>query len=355
MKYRCFYYSATGNTARAVAIISSRLAASGSSVDAVKITKGMEAPRIDGYDGVIVAFPVLAFSPPVFVERFIHSLPRAGGTDLGPTGTGGRIPAFVLAVDGGGGGPAAAIAVRLMERRRYQVMLSGKAHYPENWVQASQPPDAADAAALTAQGDAMAASFAEAILSGGGKVERRVSAGSAVLPFLFGFIGRRFLGKLYYADEDCDACGICASQCPAKSIILHKGKRARPYWKLSCEDCNACMNRCPRRAINTSLGRLVVLLGVVVAAAVLGIRGYNAWVRPALDAVMAPALGAAGLLMTMTDIILITAIVLLAHFAIGPVDRYLLRFIQRIPGVRRFFEWTFTKRWRRYRAAAIGE
>jgi ferredoxin len=340
MRYTCFYYSATGNTERAVTLLRRKLEAAGSTVDVTRIRKGVRAPDIGGYDGVIVAFPVLSFAPPVFVKRFIRSIPEGKG-----------LPAHVLAVDGGGGRSAAALAVRLLERRGFRAVVSGRATYVENWTQAFQPPGPEAVAVITAQGDAMAVAFAEAVLSGkpgAGSVDRKVSVIDTAVGFLFGAVGRRFFGKVYYADEDCNACGLCVRGCPSGTILLAEGKRARPFWKADCEDCNACINMCPTRAINTSIGRLVVLLSFILAAAWAGIGAYFKYAKPLIAGAIPPAL-CAGI-----DMIAVLVVLYLAHaLPIGPVDRYFLRFVQRIPGVRKFFSWTFTKSWRRYRAGAV--
>jgi ferredoxin len=338
MKYACLYYSATGNTKRAVELVRRELERAGSSVDMTRMRKDAAIPEMGKYDGVIVAFPVLAFSPPAFVNRFISNLPRA------------HKPAYVLAVDGGGGMSAGAMVVRLLERNGYDVRASARASYAENWTQVSEPPDARRAAEMARGGDAAAARFANAIVSGKktGDVDRRISAVSAIAGFLFGTVGRRFFGKLYYADEDCDACGICAKQCPAETILLGTGEGARPFWKMSCEDCNACINVCPKKAINTSIARAIVLLAVIVASAWAGIWAYSAFVKPLFAGSISGALG------TLMNVAAIVLIVLVAHvFPSALLDRYVLRYIQRVPGIRRFFAWTFTKKYRRYNARSI--
>ncbi len=336
MRYACFYYSATGNTGRAVDRIKQKLYAAGSTVDVVKIRRGVRAPDPAGYDAVIIAFPVLAFAPPVFVKKFLRALPR------------GTAPAYVLAVDGGGGGSAAAVAARILKGRGYDIAAVGRATYPENWVQVSQPPEEESAAEIALRGDAQVDAFIDALAAGprrGDGPDAGPSAIDVAVGFMFGAFGRRLLGKLYYADEDCNACGACVKACPVGAILLGRGERARPFWKLNCEDCNACMNLCPRNAINTSFARLFILLGITIAAAVTGLWAYFALAKPAFAAALAPAPAA------VLDVLAVMLIVLLAHFLpAGPFDRYILRFIQRIPGVRRLFALTFTKNYRRYRA-----
>ncbi len=341
MKYLCMYYSATGNTERAVGLIRQRLETAGSSVDAVKIQKDVSIPGLSGYDSMIVAFPVLALSPPVFVKRFIRSMPEGG------LGNGKRMRTYVLAVDGGRGKPAVPQAVRLLESRGYGVAGSACVTYPDNWTQLFQSPDSKRRAEMTGLGDAGIRGFADDILSGTpASVSVRPGAVmfSLAIGFLFGLFGRRFLGKTYFADEDCNACGLCAKQCPSGTIILGKGRGARPFWKANCEDCNACINLCPKKAINTSIGRMIALFAVIGGCAWAGLWAYFTHVKAAIGASIPAALGAA------LDVAAVAIIISLAHAAIGPLDRYLLRFIQRAPVLRRFFAWTFTKNYRRYRA-----
>ncbi|HUJ73589.1 MAG TPA: 4Fe-4S dicluster domain-containing protein, partial [bacterium] len=175
---------------------------------------------------------------------------------------------------------------------------------------------------------------------------RAPNVGDALMGILFGTVGRRFLGKLYFADQDCDACGLCVRRCPAGAVVLGRRKGARPFWKLSCEDCNACMNLCPRKAVNTSWARMVLFLALIVAAIWVGTGVYYRFVRPAIAPALTPALA------TVVDIVMVTLIVLASHLLpLWLVDTFLLRFLQRLPGVRRIFAWTFTKSFRRYSAA----
>jgi ferredoxin len=346
MQCLCLYYSATGNTERAVELLRRRFVGTGSRLETVKIRKGMAAPAMDAYEGLIVAFPVLAFSPPVFVRRFIRSLPKAGGRGAK------RMRAYVLAVDGGGGGSAAARAVRLLERRGYDVAASGRASYPDNWTQFVEPAAPAERTQRTEAGDAMAESFADAVLSaepGSRSVDRRLSVADLIGAFGFGTIGRRAFGRTYYADEDCNACGLCRKHCPAGTILLGEGPRARPFWKTGCEACNACINLCPQKAIITSVGRIVTLSALIVVCCIPGIWAYFALARPTLASVSAAPT-------VLFDLLAVCVLLILGHaLPVWPLDGLLLRWVQHRPAFRRFFAWTFMKDWRRYRAARPDE
>ena len=337
MTYACFYYSATGNTARAVDRVRRALEATGATVTVVGMRKGMAIPDLTGVETLIIAFPVLSFAPPVFVRKLLRRFPR------------GAVPAHVLAVDGGGGGSAASVALRILARRGYAPGMAARATYPDNWVQVIEPPSPERAAELTALGDSMVDDFV-GDLAGGTPARhpaRKPNAGDALMGLLFGTVGRRFLGKLFFADGDCDACGLCVRRCPAGAVVLGRRRRARPFWKLSCEDCNACMNLCPKRAVNTSWARMILFLALIVAAIWVGTGVYYRFARPAIAPALTPALA------TVVDIVIVTLIILASHLLpIWLVDTFLLRFLQHLPGVRKVFSWTFTKSFRRYGASS---
>jgi len=54
------------------------------------------------------------------------------------------------------------------------------------------------------------------------------------------------MDKSFFADEKCNACGICAKICPANNITVNGGK---PVWRHHCEQCFACIQWCPEQAV----------------------------------------------------------------------------------------------------------
>jgi ferredoxin len=342
MKCAAFVFSATGNSARALRVAAGELRAGGHAVYEFTIAKGKPAPVLDPYDLVVFAFPVLAKAPPVMVTRFIKALP------CGRSAGGSRKRAAVMAIDGGGGGFAANRAALLLEKRGFETVAVAKPAYPANWAQVLGIFDDRRAAELLASGDATSKEFG-ARLSRGASIENwrgeKKTFLDIALPPLFGLIGRRFLGKIFFADGDCDSCGLCARTCPSGTILLTPGKGQRPFWKMDCENCNRCINVCPRGAIVSSIGRGAGLSIFIVAAAWAGILAYRYFAWP-LAAAALPAMASAAL-----DVLAIAAIIVAAHFlAIGPIDSLVVRHAQHLPPIRRFFSWTYTKGQRRYLA-----
>ena len=55
----------------------------------------------------------------------------------------------------------------------------------------------------------------------------------------------------FFVTDKCISCGICARDCPAKTITMVEG---RPEWGKKCYQCTACINLCPTRAIEYGKG-----------------------------------------------------------------------------------------------------
>ncbi len=68
-----------------------------------------------------------------------------------------------------------------------------------------------------------------------------------------GLINKSFLKNFpnkdmgYNTSENCSGCGICASVCPVKNIII---KDKKPEFLHKCEQCMACIQWCPEKALN---------------------------------------------------------------------------------------------------------
>lgn len=87
----------------------------------------------------------------------------------------------------------------------------------------------------------------------------------APISLLYYFIGRFIIAKTFYADAQCDNCGICIKECPVAAIQQIAN---RPFWTVKCESCMRCMNFCPKQAIQTSHGLLaltIVLYSILIS------------------------------------------------------------------------------------------
>jgi NAD-dependent dihydropyrimidine dehydrogenase PreA subunit len=331
--YHLYYFSATGNTWRAVGRISDVLGGAGHTVRMVSINRWSE-PLSETPDRMLVAFPALGFAPPALVTRFLRKLPRQS------------VRTAVFTADAGGAFDAPLRAARVLRRRGYDIFLTGTGSYSENWLQVSSGPDPDTKVRNTARGDDMTDRFAQRLVSDESHCEpgnRLLLLLARGLGSLFVLAGRRFLGKMFVADDRCNSCGLCETRCPVGAIVMTSGRKPRPAWRLNCESCNRCVNICPTTAINSSIVRTVVMLLSITLACVFGLRAYFRLVAPLIA-------GSAGVATTVVNIAAVVIIVGLSHWvSLGPLDWLMLAPLGRLPVVGRLFDWSFTGKFIRYR------
>jgi Pyruvate/2-oxoacid:ferredoxin oxidoreductase delta subunit/flavodoxin len=334
------YFTGTGNTAHAVKLIYAKLVSAGHHVRILTVKKGV-LPPVDAFDCHIIAFPVLSWSAPVMMKRYIRKMPLSD-----------RAKTAILAVNGaiiyknklvkGFTGHALEQLEGILRRKKYDVYLTGNASFPDNWTQVTNPCNAQDTEAIFPLGEAEVHMFAENFLAGKRELYRcglfhRVW--TYPIAGLFGLIGRRFFGKFYIADERCTGCAICAKTCPADTIIM---QRKKPTWGIRCEDCNRCINLCPEKAIQVSVPLCILHLVINFGLTIWAIRAILLY---------APLWIQTGQVLRISiEIALIAAVTLLLLWvSMVPIDA-IFRLIMRLPVVRRFFSKSYTQHYRRYKA-----
>lgn len=326
------WFSATGNTARAVQAVAGRLAAAGHEVSRQGIA-GRAAPAPEIPDLTLIAFPIWSWAAPHFVLEFVRHLPKGNGAR-----------AAVLATCGAFGAQGVGEVERALRRRGYDVVCSGEAAYPDNWTLAVNPPAGTELEEALAQGDALVHKFADNLLSDLPATFHCAfghQLWSWPIAVLFRTFGRRFLGKFFIADERCTSCGQCAVDCPVQAIRM-EGTPARPRWNASCAGCYRCINLCPVQAIQISVPLLIIHLGLNLAVTV----GWFFWVGWLYHRVV-PLPGPSGF--GLAVIWALAIYLLLTVIQLTLVDAALHGLSTRAP-LRRFFQLNYTHSFRRYRA-----
>ncbi len=322
------YFSGTGNTKRAVDVITGDLQKNGYEVQQLAITD-LEPAHTENGDFNIFAFSTLSWSAPVLVKKYLRRLPEGQGKK-----------AAILAVYAGEPGQAIVKIEQLLGKKGFDVFLSGGALYPNNWAQMTNPPTASEAKETLAGGDRMALDFAEHFRKGEQRLISKEKAGSFVTRFAalsFGLFGRRFLGKAYIADSHCNRCGLCLQTCPVHTIKMAGVIGKKPHWKFNCEDCARCINICPQKAIQVSMPKLIIhfLLLFAGVGACFRAAGFIASLLP----------GAFQIIGWITSFGIALLVLLWLQFVV--IDRFIF-LLEQIPAFRRFFEKSLTKNYNRY-------
>jgi Pyruvate/2-oxoacid:ferredoxin oxidoreductase delta subunit len=334
------YFTGTGNTAHAVKLIQEQLLSAGHHVKIVAVKKEFQPPG-ETVDSHVIAFPVLSWSAPVMMKRYIRRMPRSEGAKTAILAINGAI-FYKGSLVKGFTGQALEQLEGILKRKKYDVFLTGNASFPDNWTQVTNPCDKKDTEAIFPLGEAEVRLFVENFLAGKKELYRcgifhRIW--TFLVAGLFGLIGRRFFGKFYIADERCTGCAICAKTCPAQTIKMQDKK---PVWGIQCEDCNRCINLCPEKAIQVSVPLFILHTVINFGLTIWAIRTI---------VVHAPVWIQTGhTLQIILETALITAVTLLLLWvSMVPIDG-LFRLIMRVPVVRRFFSKSYTRNYRRYAA-----
>jgi Pyruvate/2-oxoacid:ferredoxin oxidoreductase delta subunit len=248
-----YVMSGTGNTARVARWMGERAEAAGIPGRVVSLPAPAPGPDDIGRDVLVGLFtPTHGFTAPWLVISFALKMPRGRGTDAvvvstcagskfgrlflpGMEGTAGLLTALILAVKG------------------YRVRGIAGIDMPSNWTTVHPGFTERSARAIIERARPKAVSFIDAILGGRRRYGRLVCLllGIALLPVSAGYLlyGRFFFAKLFFADNRCTGCGICARGCPVGAIRMIGKHRPRPYWTYSCESCMRCISFCPEEAV----------------------------------------------------------------------------------------------------------
>lgn len=244
MKLIAYVFSGTGNTRRVCEALLGVAKTHGAEYDVYAVRKGETPPAPDGYDGVVLGYPVHAFNAPASLLKFIKRLPKRN--------KGEKLPVWLVRSSGEPlrlNDASGILPARRLRRRGYAVKGEFAYVMPYNII--------------FRHSDKMAARMWQAnlhrierdgkTLAEGGGSRPRVGIFRRFVSFVLRIehIAMPVLGKCFRANKKkCIGCGKCAKICPQGNIVIKDGK---PKFKGSCVGCMGCAFSCPTDAIRTSL------------------------------------------------------------------------------------------------------
>lgn len=339
------FLSGTGNSFRAANWMADEASKAGLSVTVHPIDHTrMEEKAVSGNDRFMGLFlPTHGFTAPWLMLRFVLRLPGGKGARafVVPTRAGTRIgPLRIPGMEGTAGWLIALILMFKGYRLRGVMGLD----MPSNWLAIHWGLGRRSVEMITAHAEPKARRFMGDILSGktryGGIIP--LLLGLALLPVSAAYLlmGRFFLSKLFFADNRCNGCGICARNCPASAIRMWPKRRPRPYWTFSCESCMRCMSFCPEQAVQAGQSWGVLLFYIVSTFGVFQVLNR-----------LSPGVFGSDAINGFWPGKVIEYPFTLASLALA---YFLFTFLVRIPVVNAFFAWTtLTRFWRRYHEPSV--
>lgn len=232
-----YYFSGTGNS-KWIAQELARL--TGDEVQSIStlLSEKPTAVFAENDARIGIVFPIYAWGAPLLVEQFCKQIKLASGA----------YP-YVVCTCGDEAGKA---ILRLKKMFAYQAAWSIK--MPNNYIAGFDvdSPELEQRKITEARNRVQSIAGAVAAKSSVYDVNEGPSAGfkTALIRPMFNRFARAT--SKFSVDESCNACGLCARDCPVHAIQLKDGK---PVWvKKDCTQCMGCINRCPQRAIQIGSG-----------------------------------------------------------------------------------------------------
>lgn len=238
-------YSATRNTALLADTAAEQLSAAGHSVVRFDMLDGVreEPPRLQGFDLIALATPVMMFRPPWVARRFLQKL-----APLDPP-----CPAFLLLSSAGLPANSAETLRRLAADRGVNLSWCSEVSCADSFIPFRRwfgtrwgrgRPDGASLESVRRFVDRVVADLAGGLR---GRVPSRPFSPWHLLCKNAPENGAKvLLGPRRLEKDDCTGCGLCAELCPTGAVEM---KEALPQVdEGGCLGCCACFNRCPARA-----------------------------------------------------------------------------------------------------------
>ena len=209
--------------------------------------------------------PTHGFTAPWKMLKFAAGLPQGNGRDAFVVCTRGSVKLGPLIVPGACCSALFVIAL-LVLLRGYRIRGLVGIDMPSNWMSLHSGQRMETRRLISDRARVRVKRFAAAIRKGDRRCFtadnlREFLSGVALFPvsFLYLLVGRFFLAKLFFANNDCNGCGLCVARCPIHAVIMRGKKHPRPYWTFSCESCMRCMGYCPKNAVEAGHSWGVVL------------------------------------------------------------------------------------------------
>lgn len=234
MKTDVYYYSGTGNSLWTA----KRLAEELGDASLLPISRTEGTVTVAGDTAVGLVFPVHIWGVPRRVVRFAEQLQCPSGTYI-----------FAVAVNAGQVSRTLVQLDEMLKKKGLTLSSGFDMVMPSNYIPWGGPGPVESQMKRIRNADEKIRRIAREISQ---RKTLPLEKGPLWQRVLFSMMYRMSfdkvpsLDKSFFADENCNSCGICAKVCPAANVELKDGK---PAWNNRCEQCLACIQWCPKMAI----------------------------------------------------------------------------------------------------------
>ena len=339
-----YYWSGTGNSYRISTWIEEKAQLYGLNCKLTSVDKCYPAKEIKNNKKNVlgIIFPTHGFTAPWHILKFVWRLPPVKLTNV-----------FVIAARAGFkfgpvyppgiSGSATFIIALILLVKGYHVRGVMSVDMPSNWFSLHPIQSLKNHQAIIDRGAKKTSRFIGRIFQG----DTRWFTWNNLYEIIWGvllslisvaylFAGRFFLAKLFFANNNCDSCGVCAKSCSVGAIKMWGKDNPKPFWKYNCESCMRCAAFCPKDAIEAgqSWGVILYYISAVPIAAYL--FSYLGGYIPAISGLENSIVG--------------EILNLIYFYPAIFISYYIFYALIQVPGINWLFtHTTMTHFWRRYR------
>jgi ferredoxin len=341
-----YFMSGTGNSYRVSKWIGKIAEEKGSNTEVISAMNNKPVKKVkQGNDNLLgIVFPAHGFTMPWHILKFVWRLPRRKSTHAFCIATRGSFrfgPVFIPGMSGSG----TFIVSLILMLKGYKVRGVMSVNMPSNWFLLHPIQREKSQEFISVRANHKVKGFIDKIFLKG-KVWFTFNnlyeiTGGIILSLIslgYLFIGRFFLAKLFFANMNCNGCGVCEENCSFGAIKMWGKKNPKPFWKYSCESCMRCAAVCPKNAIEAGQSWGVVLYFITTLP-------VSFYIFSALNAHIPGITNLGG------SWIRVVLEILFWYPAIF-IPYYIFYFLIRIPAINRIFTYTTMTHfsfWGRYR------
>ena len=270
-KAKIYFLSGTGNSYRVAAWLHEACGSKGitSEIIPINIANPKEEIEASPDNLIVLAYPTHGLLPPWSAIKFIFRMPFKKGAHIFCVPTRGCFRLGPLVVPGMAG-IASMLPAIILPFKGYHPRGSVSFDMPANMISLHSRLSDKNIQRILTNAKRKADKFYQRLLSGKPVWFTLNNLWEyfwgilllvfyPLFPIAYLLLGRFFMGKMMFANNNCIGCGVCAKSCPNGAIVMKGKENPLPYWRYNCEHCLRCMNYCQQKAVEAGHSWAIIL------------------------------------------------------------------------------------------------